>query len=88
MVNGQFPGPAIEANWDDPGQDRANIDWARAASTALAPFASAGAYLNFDDLSDPETFRSAHGDSYERLADIKQAYDPTNLFRSRTAPVG
>ena len=78
----------IEANWDDPAQDRANIEWARATSAALAPFASPGAYLNFDDLSDPEAFRSAHGDNYERLAAVKQAYDPTNLFRSRTGPVG
>ena len=78
----------IEANWDDPAHDRANIDWARATSAALAPFASQGAYLNFDDLSDPETFRSAHGANYERLAGVKQAYDPTNLFRSRTGPVG
>ncbi|HEX5336509.1 MAG TPA: FAD-binding oxidoreductase [Propionicimonas sp.] len=78
----------IEANWDDPAHDRANIEWARAASAALAPFASPGAYLNFDDLSDPETFRSAHGSTYERLAGIKQAYDPTNLFRSRAVPVG
>ncbi|MGV8907588.1 MAG: FAD-binding oxidoreductase [Propionicimonas sp.] len=66
----------------------ANIDWARQASAALAPFASPGAYLNFDDLSDPETFRNAHGNNYERLAGIKQAYDPTNLFRSRSGPVG
>jgi FAD/FMN-containing dehydrogenase len=78
----------IEANWDDPAQDRANIEWARAASAALEPFSSPGAYLNFDDLGDPETFRRAHGDSYERLAGVKQAYDPTNLFRSRTGPVG
>ena len=78
----------IEANWDDPAHDRRNIDWARGASAALAPFASPGAYLNFDDLTDPETFRSSHGTNYERLAGIKQAYDPTNLFRSRTVPVG
>ncbi|HEY3337691.1 MAG TPA: FAD-binding oxidoreductase [Propionicimonas sp.] len=78
----------IEANWDDPAQDRANIEWARAASAVLEPFSSPGAYLNFDDLGDPETFRRAHGDSYERLAGVKQAYDPTNLFRSRTGPVG
>ncbi len=76
----------IEANWDDPAQDRANIDWARATSAALAPYASPGAYLNFDDLSDPETFRSAHGANFERLAGIKQTCDPTNLFRSRTTP--
>jgi hypothetical protein len=59
-----------------------------APSAALAPFANPGAYLNFDDFGDPQTFRSAHGNSYERLAGIKQAYDPTNLFRSRTVPVG
>ncbi len=78
----------IEANWDDPADDQANIEWARATSAALAPFARPGAYLNFDDLSDPETFRNAHGSTFERLAGIKQAYDPTNLFRSRTVPVG
>lgn len=78
----------IEANWDDPAHDRANIDWARAASAALAPFASPGAYLNFDDLSDPDAFSNAHGNHFERLARIKQAYDPANLFRSRPALVG
>ncbi len=78
----------IEANWDDPADDQANIEWARETSAALAPFARPGAYLNFDDLSDPETFRNAHGSTFERLAGIKQAYDPTNLFRSRTVPVG
>ena len=78
----------IEANWDDPAHDQANIEWARATSAALAPFASPGAYLNFDDLSDSQTYRSAHGNNYERLAGIKQAYDPANLFRSRAVPVG
>lgn len=70
-----------------PAHDRANIEWARATSAELAPFARQGAYLNFDDLSDPQTYRNAHGHTYHRLASIKQTYDPTNLFQSRAMPV-
>lgn len=78
----------IEANWDDPAEDRANIGWAREAATALGPYSSAGAYPNFDDLSDPDAARLAHGASYERLIEVKGTYDPVNLFRSRTGPTG
>ncbi|MFZ1410440.1 MAG: FAD-binding oxidoreductase [Micropruina sp.] len=73
----------VEANWDDPAADRANIDWARETTAALSPSASGGAYLNFDDLSDPDAVRAAHGANFDRLAGIKRRYDPANLFRSR-----
>ncbi|HSN43253.1 MAG TPA: FAD-binding oxidoreductase [Propionibacteriaceae bacterium] len=73
----------IESNWDDPTHDRANIAWARETATALAPLARPGAYLNFDDLADPEAVRLAHGANSERLAAVKRRYDPGNLFRSR-----
>lgn len=76
----------IEANWDDPADDAANVDWARVASAALRPHSRGGAYLNFDDLADPETIRLAHGGSFERLAEVKRRYDPGNLFRSRSLP--
>ncbi len=44
----------IEANWTDPAADQANRRWANEVAAALEPFASGGAYLNFDDLTDPE----------------------------------
>ena len=77
----------VEANWDDPTQDGANIGWARETAAALARWARPGAYLNFDDLSDPDALRLAHGANHERLAAVKRRYDPTNLFRSRGADV-
>lgn len=72
----------IEANWEDPADDSANIAWARQAAAELKPFASAGSYLNFDDLGDPEAARLSHGSNYDRLVEVKRTYDPTNLFRS------
>lgn len=73
----------IEANWDDPAHDQANIAWTREAAAALSAYSTGGAYLNFDDLSDPETIRGTHGANVDGLADVKNTYDPSNLFRSR-----
>lgn len=73
----------IEANWEEPGQDTANIAWARGMVAAFEPHSSGGAYLNFDDLHDPEAQMRAVGANVTRLAEVKQTYDPTNLFRSR-----
>lgn len=78
----------IEANWTDQSDDQANRAWANDVSAALKPFASGGAYLNFDDLSDPDAARRAHGANFDRLAAVKRHYDPDYLFRSRTGVVG
>lgn len=74
---------ALESNWDDPAEDAANIGFTRQAAAELAPLARTGAYLNFDDLTDPEAVRRASGANFERLAAVKRRYDPGNLFRSR-----
>lgn len=73
----------IEANWDDPAQDLANVAWAREAATELGAHSTVGGYLNFDDLGDPESIRLTHGSNADRLAGVKDTYDPSNLFRSR-----
>lgn len=80
----------IEANWEDPLADAANVAWARATAERLRPHGTGGTYLNFDDLSDPDAAHHAHGANEERLADVKELYDPAQLFRSRTvhAPAG
>ena len=63
-------------------RDARGIRWARTFFDATAPFASGGVYVNF--MTDDETsrVRNAYGANYDRLARIKQAYDPLNLFRS------
>jgi FAD/FMN-containing dehydrogenase len=47
----------------------------------MRPFMVAGAYANYlEDEADPHT-RGAYGANYDRLANLKNTYDPTNLFR-------
>jgi FAD/FMN-containing dehydrogenase len=73
----------IEANWDDPAGDKANIAWTRETVAALAPYSTGGSYLNFEDLSEGGVVERSHGANLDRLAEIKRKYDPDNLFRSR-----
>ena len=71
----------FHGRWDAPADDARCIRWARDFFDASAPFASAGVYVNF--LTDEETdrVRAAYGPNYDRLAKVKRAYDPGNLFR-------
>ncbi len=46
------------------------------------PFATEGVYVNNLGNDEEESrIRSAYGGNYERLVDLKNKYDPTNLFR-------
>jgi len=50
----------------------------------LEPLSSGGAYLNFPGFFEEgeELLRASYGHAnYERLVALKNAYDPTNLFR-------
>ena len=73
----------VEANWEDPADDEANIAWARACIEDLRPFSSGGSYLNFPGfLEEGEAqVRDAYGANLERLVRVKSAYDPDNVFR-------
>jgi hypothetical protein len=39
-----------------------------------------GVYVNFLGEEGADRVREAYGGNYERLAAVKQAYDPTNFF--------
>jgi len=69
------------ALWERADGDAAAIGWARAMSAAMKPYASGGVYLNFIGDEGAGRVRDAFGDAYERLARVKAAYDPGNLFR-------
>jgi FAD/FMN-containing dehydrogenase len=72
----------VHTRWSNRSDDAACIAWARSLYEAAAPFATGGVYVNF--MPDDETQRvrtGAYGRNYERLARIKSAYDPKNLFR-------
>ncbi len=74
----------IEASWDNPADDAANIAWTRAGIERLEAFSRGGQYLNFPGLGEEQEaqLRDAYGSNFDRLARIKATYDPGNLFRS------
>ncbi|MCA1647472.1 MAG: FAD-binding oxidoreductase [Chloroflexi bacterium] len=67
--------------WTDPGQDEANIRWSRGLWDAMQPFSPGSVYVNFLGDEGEDRVKAAYGPNYTRLAQIKAAYDPTNLFR-------
>jgi FAD/FMN-containing dehydrogenase len=71
----------VIAQWTDPSGADGHIAWARKLWNAVEPF-SRGVYINHLDSDDPKArIRSAYGANYERLAELKTKYDPTNFFR-------
>jgi FAD/FMN-containing dehydrogenase len=73
----------FNTTWADPADAEANIAWTRAFWDAMRPYSNGAVYLNFPGLGEEgETMvRASLGGNYERLARIKAAYDPTNLFQ-------
>jgi FAD/FMN-containing dehydrogenase len=81
---------ARDATWSmviagiDPDPQKAGpiTRWTKAYWDAVHPYDMGGAYSNFmmDDEGDTRV-KATYGDNYNRLAALKQKYDPTNLFR-------
>ncbi|MEZ4570618.1 MAG: FAD-binding oxidoreductase [Thermomicrobiales bacterium] len=72
----------ILANWIDPADSDRHIGWARNLFRAVQSPDTDRVFLNF--LSGDEEVgrvRSAYGENYDRLVEIKTMYDPDNLFR-------
>jgi FAD/FMN-containing dehydrogenase len=70
----------VHGRWDELADDKRCITWARDFFKASAPFASAGAYINFMTDDEQERIASAYGANYDRLLEIKYKYDPENIF--------
>jgi FAD/FMN-containing dehydrogenase len=73
----------IEANWEEPQDDEANVAWARETVAGMRRFSDGGIYLNFPGFLEEgqEMMRDAYGENYGRLVALKDEYDPKNLFR-------
>jgi FAD/FMN-containing dehydrogenase len=65
----------------DPANLPAVTEWARRYWEDLHPFSAGGGYVNMMMDEGEERVRAAYGDNYERLVQLKQRYDPQNLFR-------
>lgn len=70
----------IFAGWTDPGDDTKVMDWARKLHGAVAPHGTGRAYLNYLDRDDGDVQAVAFGAHAERLAAVKQEWDPDGLI--------
>ncbi|RUS93620.1 6-hydroxy-D-nicotine oxidase [Dulcicalothrix desertica PCC 7102] len=70
------------AAWEPQDSEQRHIQWAQHISGSLAPYAFKGGYINLLDEHEIERVRLAFGSNYERLLDLKQKYDPDDVFRS------
>ena len=71
----------ILSQWADPTDSEENIRWTRDLFEAMQPFFEKGVYVNNLGEEGEERVREAYGEHYERLAALKDEYDPTNLLR-------
>jgi FAD/FMN-containing dehydrogenase len=73
-------GMVFLASWTDPTKDAERIQWVRDYYQALAPYSEPGGYINFMQDDDYHKIRDNYRQNYDRLVQVKRAYDPSNLF--------
>ena len=78
-----------DANWSqvfvgvdaDPAQAAALREWTVGYWEALHPYSAGGAYVNFMMEEGQARVKATYGPNHARLAQVKAAYDPDNVFR-------
>ena len=70
----------VQVRWEDESRDEECINWAAASYDALVEYSTEGTYMNFIS-EDTGQERFAYRDNYDRLVEVKTAYDLENLFR-------
>jgi len=70
----------IAGMWPEPAQNEANIKWVRDYYDATAPLSESGGYINFMAGDDQDRIKANYKGNYDRLVEVKSAYDPDNLF--------
>jgi len=71
----------VHGRWETAAEDERCIAWAREFFATSQPFASSGAYINFLTHDETDRIAFAYGATWNRLVELKNKYDPTNLFR-------
>jgi FAD/FMN-containing dehydrogenase len=73
---------AFAGQWTDEAFDDECVAWVRDAWRSVRPFSTGGNYLNFQTADeDVERIRATYGTNLDRLVEMKERYDPNNLFR-------
>ena len=70
------------SGWNDPASAEENISWTRTLYDTMLPHLHRGIYINglTEDTAQPTT-AAFRPETYQRLAALKERYDPTNFFR-------
>jgi FAD/FMN-containing dehydrogenase len=71
----------ILGGWVDSADDEAVMSWARTFHDAMAPHATGGVYVNLLGEDEEDRVPAAYGRNYRRLVELKNEWDPGNLFR-------
>jgi len=73
----------VAASWEDPAQADEHIAWSRECWSAMQQFSTGGVNVNFlTGEEGDKRIRAAYGEAnYERLVELKNKYDPQNMFR-------
>ncbi|MCG6987832.1 MAG: FAD-binding oxidoreductase [Gemmatimonadetes bacterium] len=67
--------------WEDAADDSANTAWVRGYYDAIHPYSGfEGGYTNFMAEDDMGRVKESYGASYEKLRQVKRAWDPDNVF--------
>jgi hypothetical protein len=64
----------------EPKESDKITNWCKNYWEALHPYSSGGAYSNFMMEEGQERVKASYKHNYQRLSEIKQTYDPNNLF--------
>ncbi|HAM53053.1 MAG TPA: FAD-linked oxidase [Nitrospiraceae bacterium] len=72
----------IVTRWEDPKEAEEHMRWTRDFEVAMRSFSTGGVYVNFLGEEGEDRVKAAYGRAkYNRLATLKNKYDPTNFFR-------
>jgi len=73
----------VAGAWEQAADDEANIAWAREAWNDMREYSTGGTYINFLTADEGgDRTEAALGPWLRRLAEIKAAWDPANIFRT------
>lgn len=73
----------IANRWVSKEEDFVHTSWTKSLALSLSKFTDGSAYINYIGQEDAELVRKSYGDTfYQRIQEIKNIYDPENIFNS------
>jgi FAD/FMN-containing dehydrogenase len=78
----------IMAAWNNPALAETCIGWARSFAAAMEALGASDAYVNYLGDEGAAAVKASYGSNYDRLARLKNKYDPENVFRFNQNIVG